>query len=345
MLRYKTTSQVITYLLFLLLFLTGNVAAQEPVKNSPTEVAVAIDIHQIVEVNQKKKNFTAVLSIRGLWNDPLLSYEDDSEQTIKTMDVRKFKLLLFEKGSTYPASNIFNQQGASQPQTDLITIQPNGDITFLRVATITLQAPYFDFKHFPFDSQTFKVHLDSLLPESVYIFKDPINRSSISNELGEEEWQVTDFSSEIVHDNESTSFPASRLTISFNAERHNIYYVLKVFIPLSLIVLVSWFSFFLKDYAKRIDLTSSNLLIFIAFNFTIANELPKLGYITFLDYLLVSTFIITSLVILLNVKLKRMDAEGKQEQVLKIDRYVIWIYPFVYFIGIPCITLLLLLIQ
>lgn len=215
----------------------------------------------------------------------------------------------------------------------------------MRVATITLQAPHFNFKHFPFDSQTFKIHLDSLLPESVYLFKDPINRSSISNELGEEEWRVTDFSSEIVHDNASTSFPASRLTVSFKAKRHSIYYILKVFIPLALIVLVSWFSFFLKDYAKRIDLTSSNLLIFIAFNFTIANELPKLGYITFLDYLLVSTFIITSLVILLNVKLKRMDAEGRQEQVQKIDRYVIWIYPFVYFIGIPCITLLLLLIQ
>jgi len=345
MLSYKTIFQTIIHLLFLLLFFTGNVIAQEAVKNSPTEVAVAIDIHQIVEVNQKKKNFTAVLSIRGMWNDPLLAYDGENEQTIKTMDVRKFKILLFEKGSTYPASNVFNQQGGMQAQTDLITILPNGDINFLRIATITLQAPHFDFKHFPFDSQTFEIHLDSLLPESVYLFKDPINRSSISNELGEEEWRVTDFSSEIVHDNESTNFPASRLTISFKAQRHSIYYILKVFIPLALIVLVSWFSFFLKDYAKRIDLTSSNLLIFIAFNFTIANELPKLGYITFLDYLLVSTFIITSLVILLNVKLKRMDAEGKQEQVLKIDRYVIWIYPFVYFIGIPCITLLLLLIQ
>jgi neurotransmitter-gated ion-channel len=344
-LSYKTIFQTIIYLLFLLLFFTENVIAQELVKIPPTEVEVAIDIQQIVEVNQKKKNFTAVISIRGMWNDPILAYDEESEQAIKIMDVRKFKLLLFEKGSTYPASNVFNQQGRIQPQTELVTLHPNGDIDFLRVATITLQAPHFDFKHFPFDSQVFKIHLDSLLPESVYIFKDSINRSSISNELGEEEWRVTDFSSEIVHDNQSTNFPASRLTISFEAQRHNIYYVLKVFIPLALIVLVSWFSFFLKDYAKRIDLTSSNLLIFIAFNFTIANELPKLGYITFLDYLLVSTFIITSLVILLNVKLKRMDAEGKQEQVLKIDRYVIWIYPFVYFIGIPCITLLLLLIQ
>lgn len=345
MLSQKSISPFSLYLLVLALFLSESVFAQSSIEPSPTEVKVGIDIHQIVEVNQKKKNFTAVISVRGAWNDPSLRYGEGNEQAIKTMDVRKFKQLLFEKGSTYPASNVYNQQGASQSQTDLITIRPNGDVSFLRVATITLQAPHFDFRHFPFDSQTFEIHLDSLLPESVYIFKDSIRRSSINNELGEEEWRVTDFSSQIVHDNESTSFPSSRLTVTFTAKRHNIYYILKVFIPLALILLVSWFSFFLKDYGKRIDLASSNLLIFIAFNFTIANELPKLGYITFLDYLLVTTFIITSIVILLNVKLKRMNTEGEQEKIEKIDKYVLWIYPLIYFIGLPLISILLLLLN
>lgn len=123
--KVLTTLQTIIYTLFLLFF-TGNLLAQD----SPTEVAVAIDIHQIVEVNQKKKNFTAVLSIRAMWNDPLLAFEQDSKQNIKTMDVRKFKLLLFDKGSTFPAANVFNQQGGMQPQTDLITILPNGDVNF-----------------------------------------------------------------------------------------------------------------------------------------------------------------------------------------------------------------------
>jgi len=345
MLRYKTIFQTFLSSLLLLVFFTGNVIAQEAVNNSPTEVAVGIDIHQIVEVNQKKKNFTAVISLRASWHDDLLAYDNTSGQNIQTMNTKKFKQLLFDKGTTYPASTVFNQQGSSQLQTDLITIRPNGDINYLNIRTITLQAPSFNFQHFPFDSQVFKIYLDSLLPESVYIYKDPINRSSISTELGEEEWDVIDFNSEIVHDNDSTNFPASRLVISFKAERHSIYYILKVFIPIILIVLVSWFSFFLRDYGKRIDLTSSNLLIFIAFNFTIANDLPKLGYVTFLDYLLVSTFIITSLVILLNVKLKRMDADGEQEKVQKIDKYVLWVYPFIYFAGIPLTALILLLIH
>ena len=40
-------------------------------------------------------------------------------------------------------------------------------------------------------------------------------------------------------------------------------------------------------------------LLFIAFNFTISNDLPRLDYLTFIDIILVSTFVVTSLVIIL----------------------------------------------
>ena len=33
-------------------------------------VEVGIRIHQIVDINEKKKNFTAVLSVKAKWNEP-----------------------------------------------------------------------------------------------------------------------------------------------------------------------------------------------------------------------------------------------------------------------------------
>ena len=96
--------------------------------------------------------------------------------------------------------------------------------------------------------------------------------------------------------------------------------------------------FFLRDYDKRIDVTSGNLLLFIAFNFTISNDLPRLGYLTLLDTILISTFVITGLVILLTVYLKRLQILGKTEHAYRIDKLILWTYPFFYLISFVMLT-------
>lgn len=87
----------------------------------------------------------------------------------------------------------------------------------------------------------------------------------------------------------------------------------------------------MDEYRRRIDLASANLLVFVAFNFTISGNLPKIGYITFMDWILMSMFVVTASIIILNVFLLQLDNAGNRDVASRLDRVIIrLIYPLGY---------------
>jgi hypothetical protein len=100
---------------------------------------------------------------------------------------------------------------------------------------------------------------------------------------------------------------------------------------------VSWITFFLKDYARRIEVATGNLLLFIALSFSIAENYPRLGYLTFLDVVMAITFIINALVVMYNVYLRRLEMQGREDFAERIDNYLDWIYPL-SFIALILVT-------
>ena len=132
------------------------------------------------------------------------------------------------------------------------------------------------------------------------------------------------------------------MTFSFSAPRHMNYYVLQVFLPILLIFLISWFTFFLRDYTRRIEAAAANILLFIAFSWSLADNYPRLGYLTFLDAIMAATFTVNVLVLLYNVKMKQLENQGKAERVERIDHVLDWAYPLIYVVLIGGVALLFL---
>ncbi len=307
----------------------------QPVLEGPTEVKIGMKMEQISSVDQKAENFDAVVDFRVEWTDPALAFNPDDCQCIfQTFRIAGFDKYLAEKGVTqWPAATLFNQQGRRDSQSQVVVVKSTGETIYVERFTATLQAPDFDFRQFPFDKQKFFIRLKSVFPEEFYVYSDLEGHSGLGDQLGEEEWIITDYGTSFdTHDG------SSRFSFGFEAERHLTFYIFRIFVPVLAIIIVSWFTFFLKDYGKRVDVAGANLLLFIAFNFTISGDLPRLGYLTLMDTILISTFVVTALVIVFNVYLKRIETTGRESFALRIDTYMIWIYPFVYIAAFIIVT-------
>jgi hypothetical protein len=303
-----------------------------PVFEESKNVQIALAVDQIVNVDQKNENFTVVGSLELTWHDPALAFSPDKcNCAIKKIGFNDLKALAVQNSILLPSFTFFNQQGNRWSQAQMVLIEPSGLATYQERFTVTLQAPEFDFRAYPFDRQQFNVRVDLALPTEVYVLEGIDQQgNALGDQLGEEEWSVVSYSQKVEAVPIDKNLEKSRFTMSMEVKRHLNFYIVRILIPLLLIIAVSWVIFFLKDYGRQLEVASGNLLVFVAFNFTISDDLPRLGYLTMLDVMIITSFCCAAIVVIISVCQKRFEAKGRVELAARIDNIVLLSYPLVY---------------
>ena len=310
-----------------------------PLLQLPIAVQVGVRMDQITGVDQRGESFGAVASLRMDWADPALAFNPEScGCRLKTFGSDAFAQYAQQHGVLWPEFVVFNQQGNRWAQKRIVVLRPDGSAQYYERFSTTLQAPDFDFRRFPFDTQRFFIRVELIAPEWKFRFVELPGYSGLGRQLGEEEWVTTGFDTRISSETETTGLPVSRFSYGFTAERHLNYYAYRIFLPVLVIIVIAWVTLFLRDYGKRVEVAGGNLLLFIAFNFTISSDLPRLGYLSFLDTLLLSAFVVTGCMFVLAVYMRRLEAGGASAVLQRIDGWVIWLYPLAYVLGIGAIV-------
>ncbi len=293
-------------------------------------VAIGVRLQQIVDVDEAREFYTIVASMQMEWTDQSLAFNPDECQCLfKSYTEATFNQFLTVADNRWPDFTLFNQQGNRWTQNRVAVIFHDGRVLYFERFTTNLQVD-FDFQQYPFDTQQFTIKIDSIYPVTMYHFTELEGYTAIDPDHGEDEFIITGFETEITTEEASTQSETSRFTFSYESPRHLEYYMLQIFIPILLIVGVSWITFFLKDYGRRIEVASGNLLLFIAFSFSLSDNYPHLGYVTFLDAIMAAMFVINALVVVYNVSLKRMEMAGRGARAERIDAVMDWIYPLCY---------------
>jgi hypothetical protein len=306
-------------------------------------VSVGLKLQQIVNIDQPNEIMNNVGTLKLEWTDPALAFNpDDCNCTSRLYTENSYNKFLEDVKGRWPDFTFFNQQGNRWAQNRLIEIQSNGHVTYLERFSSNFQID-FDWTAFPFDTQDFYLKVDMLYPEEEYVFVPMEEFNEIDPNHGEDEFILTDFDTQISSEISSRLVPTSRFTFHFSAPRHLDYYIFRIFIPILLIITVSYITFFLKDYGRRIEIATGNLLLFIAFSWSLGENYPRMGYLTFVDAIMAITFFINTLVVALNVYYKWLETNNQREKADRLEAPMNYIYPLAYLVSFGLAALIFLL--
>ena len=191
----------------------------------------------------------------------------------------------------------------------------------------------FNFKTFPFDKQD--IYFNFVIRDSTNnVFPRVSNLVLDSNmDLFISDWSINDtINYKYLHDTDILNFSNTHLlSISLSIERNFQYYMLKIFLPILIILIVSWSCFWVspKELEARLTVSIVCLLSLIAYTFVIDQELPKLSYFTIMDYAVLLSYVFSTIPTFASIYVKRI-ASKNLNHALKIDSWLQIATPAIY---------------
>ncbi len=157
----------------------------------------------------------------------------------------------------------------------------------------------FNLKTFPFDKQILNIFLYN------NIYDVGMRRASISHltELGASQftdlneipgWNINNVNLEYKFKEKiGDSNLYDGISYEIEISRKSGYYIFKIIFPIFLILMICWSSVWInpKEIESRLTITIVCLLSLIAYNFVIDSDLPKLEYLTIMDFIILISYI------------------------------------------------------
>jgi len=306
---------------------------------TPVEVSVGLYVTNLVAIDETRETFEVGGYLIGVWQDSRLALPADarSEQTgSSTASVATPRTFRVEDIWTPPieAANSISHKTNSY----LLEADRTGKVTYVERFDAVLSNDY-ALRKFPFDTQILRFEFQPFLSAAsgIQFAAQALPSTGISPEQHTElaAWRIKDlkYTTEKVAGN--SFVPATREALfQIVIERRSGFYLWKVFLPLLILtmipVLVFWIDVKEFDWILKVPMTM--LLSMVAFEFTVARELPRIGYVTFLDAVFLASFAFCFFCIIEITTVFLMQKAGMRAPAVKLHTAGKWAYPLAYFV-------------
>jgi len=261
----------------------------------PVTVGVSLYILSISELSEKNMDFTFDMYFRQFWNDPRLAFERRPGLSKLVLGADYLKQIWL------PDSFFVNEKEASvheiPTENQFLRILASGDV--LRSIRLTIKASCpLDLQYFPMDKQMCTLEIESFgftMSDLRYKWEDVPRSVQMSPDVSLPQFNVLGHRQRLVEVSVSSG-NYSRLCVDVQFDRAIGYYVIQVYIPSSLIVVMSWINFWLdrRDVGARVGLGVTTVLTMTAMMAGVNSSMPKISYMKSLDIYLTVCFFMSS---------------------------------------------------
>jgi hypothetical protein len=306
---------------FLLLFAApmGSLYAQESL-DQPRDVEVRLFLVDVESVDTVAQKFTANLTIVMRWHDASLAHDGPDSISMPLDNI------------WYPRIQALNRQKVTSTLPPSVEVQPDGEVIRRQHFWGNFSQPL-DLNLFPFDSQRLKISVANVDfgKEVINLIASP--ESGVSKQLSMTDWKVTGWNfiaTDLSLDDESSSIQG--VIFSLDVKRDTSFFIFKVILPLVLIVMMSWLVFWIDPTlaASQISVSVTAMLTMIAYRFALAGMMPRLNFLTSLDYFVLASTLVVFLSMTEVVYTAYLSTNNQLEKARKIDRGARWIAPLIF---------------
>ncbi|XP_044587169.1 gamma-aminobutyric acid receptor subunit beta isoform X4 [Cotesia glomerata] len=258
----------------------------------PVEVGVTMYVLSISSLSEVKMDFTLDFYFRQFWTDPRLAFK--KRPGVETLSVGSE----FIKNIWVPDTFFVNEKQSyfhiATTSNEFIRIHHSGSITRSIRLTITASCPM-NLQYFPMDRQLCHIEIESFgytMRDIRYKWNEGPNSVGVSSEVSLPQFKVLGHRQRAMEISLTTG-NYSRLACEIQFVRSMGYYLIQIYIPSGLIVIISWVSFWLNRNATpaRVALGVTTVLTMTTLMSSTNAALPKISYVKSIDVYLGTCFV------------------------------------------------------
>ena len=125
------------------------------------------------------------------------------------------------------------------------------------------------------------------------------------------------------------------MTFTIETARNYGAYLIKILIPLLIILVLAYLVFFVPahDLDVAVGLTVTSILACIAFQLTVADDLPSIGYIVTSDRIFHLCYFLIMVAMAETVYTHNLEKRGRERAAATIEHWARFLYPTLLFLG------------